>query len=563
MNNSPPAKIQLLPHQIPHTQKLIDIWFKQGSLTAIDTSDRGHGKTFVGSYLAQLFQQQYGWKTVVIGPNSQCLDQTNGWLDLAEKHGIQYSWSTTYSALIGRNGKCKHAYLTCDKENKSAYKATEEFVKLCQGGLFLILDECHKATRASRTHWACAALIRACHKYGKKCRILLISNTPADKDDHAIQLLRLSGFIRDTKLVQYDPQRFTYHWENHGLGELMNSATKFTRDATAVNSCWTGLRKGAAKKICINVFKNCLVSRITSAMTPPKMDVVLNAKNAFLVTDTKSTQVINQGLALLTSSVRWNGNDVGNNGQWNMGGITTGLKMIELGKLKAIARYVRNRLRKEPTRKFVLAVGARNIEHQSMLQKMIPIETLSFDIFRAIYQCWKRNPHWRKISKDCFRLIVNNVQASGVRYPTIMNGKTKPKDRVKIMDAFQADNNICNVLIITPGVGSEAISLHDQHGTRKRTAIVIPDHFFVRTVQTAGRVLRVGSKSDAEVMIVYSKEANLETSVLNCMVRKTKTARSMLTPNQKVTFPGEFPYWIEGEKDTQLQATLKTLQKVK
>lgn len=553
-------QVQLLPHQIPHAGKIIDIWFKKGSLAVIDTSDRGSGKTFVGTYMAQLFSQQYRWKCVVIAPNSQCLDQTNGWLDLANKHGIDYSWTSTYSSLIGRNGKCNHGYLTCSKNKKSNYEATSKFKELCANGLFLVLDECHRATRTSRSHWACAALIRECYNHGKMCRILLISNTPGDKDEHSIQLLRLTGFMRQTKMVSYDVYNSTYNWEEYGLGELVKSAKKFTRDQDKVDDCFSVMVRGAAKKISINIYKKCIGPLITSAMTPPKIDATFSARNAFLKTDPSSVEIINKGLDTLKSAVRWNGNDVGARREWSLGGIIIGLKMIELGKLNSISRYVRSRLRREPKRKFVIAIGARNLKHQELAQKIIPIKSLSFSRFRAVYQCWKRNKNWKKISKDCFRLIVSCLsEFNESRYPTIMNGKTKAEDRIKIMDDFQSDNNNCNVLIISPGVGSEAISLHDKHGNRPRTLLLIPDHFFVRTVQTVGRVYRVGTKSDAEALIVYSKESNLETSVLNCMVRKTKTARSMLAVNQKVSFPGEFPYWIEGEKNPELEQHLSNI----
>lgn len=554
--------IELWPHQVEHVKKIKEILVGRRSLSCLDTSDRGHGKTFTSMFIAKEFQQKYGWNIVVIAPNDQCLNQTNGWHYLAKKHGINIAWSTTYSTLIGRNGKTSHGYLYCSKEDKSYYEATDKLKNLCKGGLLLILDECHKATRVTRTHWACSALVRACYKYKTMCRALHISNTPGDKPDHAVQLLRILGFMRDKKLVQYEPGTYTYNWEDHGLGEAMLAAKLFTRNEDLVDGCWITMRKGAAKKICVNLYKDCIGPLVTTAMTPPVMKAKFKATNAFLISDEESVDMLNQGLSKLSSAVRWNGEDVGEKKEWSLGGITIGLKLIERSKLKPIARMVRNRLKKDPKRKFVISVGARGIVHQDWIRKMIPIYSLPFEKFRAIYQCWKRNPSWNKISKDSFRKIISYMTSdpSNIRYPTVMNGKVKPKDRVRIMDEFQSDTNDCNVLIISPGVGSEAISLHDLHGTRPRTMCMIPDYFHTRLIQGTGRVYRVGCKSDAEVLMIYSKQGNLETSILNSMARKTKVAKEMLAVGQEAFFPADYPYWIEGEKDPELEQILEALK---
>ena len=69
-------------------------------------------------------------------------------------------------------------------------------------------------------------------------------------------------------------------------------------------------------------------------------------------------------------------------------------------------------------------------------------------------------------------------------------------------------------------------------------------------------------KSDAKVMIVYSKNGSLETSILNSMIRKTKTARDIMAENQQLLFPGEYPFEIHGEKDIDLENRLIALQQI-
>lgn len=67
-------------------------------------------------------------------------------------------------------------------------------------------------------------------------------------------------------------------------------------------------------------------------------------------------------------------------------------------------------------------------------------------------------------------------------------------------------------------------------------------------------------KSDAKAMIVYSKEANLETNILNSMIRKTRVARDLIAEGQQVSYPGEFPFEIEGKKDEDLEYRLRLLR---
>ena len=552
--------IVLFPHQQKQVKKILELYLKQRSLSVLDTSEQGFGKTFTGSYLAQMFQKLYGWNVVIIAPNNQCLDQENGWRDLARKHGINLIWSTTYMSLIGRKNKCSHGYLVPNEDDKKDYEPTEKLLSLFDKGVFLILDEAHKATRNSRTHWACAALVKACYEHGKRSRVYLISNTPGNKDEHIPQILRLMGFIRNKVLAKYIPGLASYDWEDRGLGELISSTKRFIGDEEKVDECWVDFRRGFAKKVCENIMEVCIRPKIIVAMDPPTIKYTLTSKNIYLETDESSIEIINKGISMLTSSVRWNGEDVGNGNEWNMGGIVSGLKMIELGKLHSIARYVRGRMVNEPNRKFVLSVGSKNTEHQYILKKMLGVPAIHPKVFRALFQCWDRNPDWKLIGRDMFRLIISFLPKEATKYPTVMNGKTPSNERVDIMKLFQSDSSTCTILIISPGVGAESISLHDVHGKRPRTTMIVPDYMFSRVVQSPGRVYRIGVKSDTEAFIVYSKQGNIETRILNSMIKKTQVSRKLLAEGQQKMFPGEYPHWIEGKKDEELEEVLNKIR---
>ena len=114
--------------------------------------------------------------------------------------------------------------------------------------------------------------------------------------------------------------------------------------------------------------------------------------------------------------------------------------------------------------------------------------------------------------------------------------------------------------MVSPGVGSEAISLHDKHGNHPREMLVVPDFFFSRVLQSAGRVNRIGMKSDAKTMIVYSKTASLETRILQSMLKKSQVARSLMAKDQEIIFPADFPFYIEGDEDRNLEQQLNNLR---
>lgn len=565
VTNNQSEPLTLFGYQKPHVEAIKNILLNKGAIAAWDTSECGHGKTFTSMTLALFFQQNYGWKTMVVAPNEQSLNQTNGWLDLAEKHGVDLVSSITYSKLRGHKSKFNHHnYLfKPDPTKKTSFAATRAFRKLCAGGLFLIFDECHMATRpSSQSHWAAAALIEAVYNHGTMSRALLVTRTPGNKEEHKIPMLRMSGFIRAHKLVQYNPGDGDYQWEDNGLGELMRSAIKFTKKRREVEDCWITLGRGKAKKIANKIF-DVVAPYVTVAMQKPDDDKYdLKAMNVFLENTQEGIDLLNQGMELLKGGVAWNdeNGEVGDRRKWSLGNISQGLKQIEFGKLGSIARYVKERMSADPKRKFVLAAGAMNTEHQYILQEMLTRPGLDYETFAAIYQAWKQNPHFSKINKDAFRLVCEAAAKVSMVRPVVMNGKTKPADRVKIMDEFQEDNNKINCLIISPAVGNMSISLHDLHGKRPRTMMMTPSYHFDRTVQLTYRVFRAGVQSNAESLLVYSKQGDLEARILQSMVEKSRVARTMIAKDQKATYPGEFPFWVEGKKDEDLEARLTILR---
>ena len=495
---------------------------------------------------------------MVVAPNYMSLNNDDGWLKWADKYGVDISISTTYSQLIGgkskksKTRKVKHPWLIPNNDKKK-WKASAEFEKICGKGLFIIFDEFHKTKNQSITHYACASLVRAAKKYRRNSRVALLSFTPGDKPDHYPQILRMTGLTTSVNLYRHIPFTSDYEWQNYGFGELSKLIKKIDKGDEArmkIEDAMEKISASRASKICKELYDTYIRSIITFAMEKPKNNIRKIMVNAFLETDNTSLDIINNGIAMLGNAVNWDGNDVGEQREWSLSGITNGLKRIEQGKLLSIVRYVMNESKKRPDKKFVICCGARDTKNHYFLQKLIYKDFSTDKIKDTLNDLRKTHPHWKHLNKDMVNLLCNKYLNNKI-HPNILNGKVSKKERVEIVRKFQENNNKSWCLIMSPGVGAESISLHDKHGGYPHDILIIPDYYFGRVIQAAGRVYRVGVKSDVKIMMIYSRNAIMETNILNSMIRKTKIAKELLAEGQgqNVIFPGEYPFQIYGKKN--------------
>ena len=552
--------VELEDHQVEHVKKL---WQSLSTgFSYLDVSCGGLGKTVSSLYVAWWLQKAYGMKIMIVGPNDTSLTSADSWGSWAEAFDLEYEIATTYTMLRGGQGTVSHDWLIPNKYDKTDWVASKKFEKLCEEGLFIIFDEFHKATRKSITHNACAALVRCAKKY--RCRIALLSYTPGDKAEHITQILRMAGIVSSERMFKYIPFSGEYRVDKFGLGELTQTCRKFAKlTKKPINEEDFDFENINAKKshvIALKLYNTYIRPVITHAMPKPEMNVKVEMLNAFLETDGKSLELLEQGILMLRGAVAWNANlqQVGNQNEWSLANIGNALKMIEQGKLLSIARYVREESMKHPNKKFVISCGARGIEHHDILKTILYKEYVPDEYKEIMQELRRKNPDWRKLSKDMMNYISDFLKCRV--HPDVLNGQLGRKERNEVIRKFQENSNNSWCLIISPGVGAEQISLHDKFGGRDREMLLLPDYFFSRVCQLSCRVVRVGMKSDAKVLIVYSKNGALEVSILNSMIRKSKTAREIMARDQELTYPAEYPYWIQGTRDIDLENRLTALQ---
>lgn len=552
--------IEPLIHQKDHVEKIWNILVKDKVFSFIDTSKTGLGKTMTTLMLAWHLQKLYQTKVMIIAPSEASLNNDDGWLYHAKSNGIKIEISTTYSSLRGGQGTVSHPWLIPDSENKKKWIASQKFEKICSTGLFIIFDEFHHAKNQSVSHFACAALVKMAKKYRNVCRVGLLSHTPGDKLEVYPQILRMTGLITSTKMFKNVAFTSDYEIDGYGLGELKNLCIKLDpKSKHEIQRMFYRISKAKSNKICKELYEKYIHPIIVTAMIEPKKEYKTVMLNAFLESDEDGSKLSKIGIDILTGAVGWDAatQQVANANHWNLANIGIGLKYLERGKLYGISQYVNEEVRKNPHKKFVISCGARGIEHHTMLASLIYRKKTKEENLKILSELKQKNNDWKKLPKDMINYICSFLEIKET--PHILNGQVDKKDRIKLIRDFQDNSNKCWCLIISPGIGSESISLHDKNGGRDRDMLISPDYHLNRIIQSCGRVNRVGMKSDTKVMIVYSKEANLETSVLNSMIRKTVVAKDMLAKGQKVVFPGEFPFWIQGESKKELEDKLNVL----
>ena len=149
-----------------------------------------------------------------------------------------------------------------------------------------------------------------------------------------------------------------------------------------------------------------------------------------------------------------------------------------------------------------------------------------------------------------FSATLNAMKKALAEYkPLVLEGKTPTHRRKGIIDKFQEANLTNRLLLGNCMVCSTGIDLDDKHGSFPRLALISPSYFSMVLLQCSHRFVRMDTKSDALIHMVFAKHCH-ELPVLKALARKGGVMRET-TPEQAeagVVFPGEFPVWEEDEK---------------
>jgi hypothetical protein len=234
-------------------------------------------------------------------------------------------------------------------------------------------------------------------------------------------------------------------------------------------------------------------------MPPPHIEAKLNIANGFYNMDLKSATGLHAKIQELADLVIYN--DTSKEcfiNKLNKVTIKNKMQVIELLKVPILIRLAKEKLNESPNNKVIIYISF--------------IETFS------------------------------QLAAGLVEYqPMIINGQTSDdKARGSIIDKFQ-NSPSHRLLIVSLQSMSESGSFCDKYGNYPRFMFIVPSHEFLTLLQAIYRIYRIGTKSDATVRFIYSKQSLVELSLLNAIAKKKATLEDIIDYDQSLkTHPNEY-----------------------
>lgn len=523
----PKTPVTLFDYQRGHKDKIIEILNK--SPFAFDFSMLGTGKTYTTSFIFQHYRGNRFNHLISIAPVSV----KSKWKQMERDHGICLHKSISFCevrsvkfkqpkhGLLSRRDymhKVKHDDETTTEIEKVEYKCTDEYLKLVEEGVLLVIDEIQNIKNASNQLDACKELMRPIFEAYKKdpvaakSRVILLSGSPIDKKVQVIHLFKALGICKHEKLSVYNPQTWQMMWR--GMADIENYCkAQFGEEPveTVRDSFWLGYPdERELEEYCYRLFKILVKDSLSSAMNPLDINTHIAKQNAnYIIQEEKDRDLLRKGVDLLQRATRFNSAsntvDFGANGIESLRSVVRALTMVETAKINTFMRVARQHLEANPNKKVVITVNY--------------TDTIN-DLMEGL---------------DEFE-------------PLRLDGSVTAKRRGEIIEQFQAPNTERRLLIGNLSVCSTGIDLDDQDGNFPRICLVSPNYSTITLYQLSHRFQRAATKSDATIHFVFGKDIT-ELPILNALAQKSSIMKE-ITDNQVeygVVFPGDYEEWNEEE----------------
>jgi hypothetical protein len=493
----------LKDYQIPHVERISGILHR--SHCAFDMSMMGTGKTYTTSHLGVLCKFT---GIIAICPTTV----EDRWIGMS-RFGIPILHVISYQSLRSVTGRQpKHGLLErVDTVNNNGtadvfFRVTPKFEELVRMGILLVFDEAQNVKNKSDQAEACRTLAVYILSQTGSSRFMLLSGSPIDKEEHAINMMQLMGFIRSRRL-------FVYHKESdrlelRGAQELVSYCNNVDPESTAAVLKETPFLPKNVRHVCYLLFQKVLKPSITSAMPPPPISVSIDCKNGYYLMDEVGSARLVTAIQELHHATRFNESQGTVNLQReNLGAITNALMGVEHPKVPTFVRLARTDLEDNPQCKVGIFVN--------------------------------------------YKISLNGIAKELAAYnPLILQGSVPKKKRAEIIAKFQASSTEHRLLISNLKVASTGIDLDDKHGDYPRKCYASPNYIISDLHQLTRRFLRMDTKSTAVVRFVYGKCGRRETSILNALARKSTVLKETLPTQVEngILFPGEYDEEVEHEE---------------
>ena len=494
-------ELELRPWQVDWAHRAHNILLANHGY--IDTSRMRSGKTYVTLWLAK----QFGFRLFIVCP-ATIIDV---WRRTAAEYGVEVVDIVSYQSLRSqKNRQPKHGYLdrhdniTEGGIHQVNFTPTRGYLNLVEQGVMVVCDEIQNIKNNSAQYKACNALIRPIISAGGRSRFGLLSGTPFDKEEHAVNLLKLIGYIRAHRLYNYI--RETRELVLEGMQELIDACRFINREETERVLAEIPQVKGKMNHLCYTLYTRVVKANLSGAMTAPT-DITgrFDVGNGFYNMTEDRAEQLRAAIDELAQAVRYNERTgaVTMNAD-NIGRVTSALVHIENAKAYDWARVGTGLLMADPRLKLVISVNY----------------TSTIDEIKNLM------------------LFFN---------PLVLNGKIVPRKRSEIVRQFNEDP-ARRVIIMNTAVGGVGISLYRANVDEPRYTLMSPSYKLLEVTQAAARTYGPGMQADATVRMFYGNgTGNLETGILTALARKSEILKGTLEDNIRDTLvlPGDYPAFNE------------------
>jgi superfamily II DNA or RNA helicase len=524
--------LRLRDYQLEHFEQVKVVLGR--SYCAVDNSSTGRGKTIVALSVAN----HLDLPIVVVTPVTTIEAWQRAHAEcIPPDHPSKLIRIMGYEALRGvaRVGmglrSMKHGLLM-RKDVRIGSKVVTTFTptlalkQLVSTGALFVFDEFHNLKNLSSQNKAAAAISRLVHDEVRRnpatrARCMMLSATPLDKVEHAVNFIKLMGLTKQPMLASYNPQ--TREMQPGAIEELRTEAMAINPIKTievmgtfgfygidAHNWNTTSLKR--ARAIAYELYVRVILPFMSSAMPPAEAPRFVR-RGFFEIRDAENKRKVTEAVEDLRGAARFNEQkqSVVLNGDTNWGAITKALMDLEVAQIADMCRVAISRLQSEMGLKVILAMGY-------------------------------------KITIDKARRAL---RAAGFADVAELSGDVPPTERQAEIDRFNTTDS-CRAMVMTTQTGGIGINLHDTQGGRKRVMYIMPDYKVISIHQCVGRIFRYGALSSGEAYVFYSQhEGGAAANIMASLAKKSVVIRSVLSgeENKAQELPGEYPVYVEPSSD--------------
>jgi SNF2 family DNA or RNA helicase len=399
--------------------------------------------------------------------------------------------------------------------------------RMAEKGLFVVFDEAQRVKNKNASWYACKAMAETILMSGGMSRFLLLSGTPIDKQEQALNMMKMMGFIRSEKLYVHNASQNTLNL--YGAEELIDFCRRINNKKVEEVLSEEAFTARNIESICYKLFQKIIKPDITSSMPSPKNDKVhMDIKNSEY-----SARVFSDvdNLRRAVSEVNDTFTKFKKNERFDKE-----VNPLENSKAKALKEK-----RNEMVQRLI----------ERIIFNMRIIENAKMNIFIDLAQKrLQENPNYKVCLFVNYTSSIKILQKALKEYnPLVLDGKVPKENRQEILNKFQEPTDNFRLLIGNIRVCSSGVDIDDKIGKFPRFVYANANLSILDLQQLPSRFLRLDTVSSTFFRFVYVKGFE-ESGLLANLKRKSKVMKQTteLQVEEGTNFVGDLEM-VDGDEE--------------